>query len=173
MIVINRLAIMAAVFAVAGSIGAADRDAAAQEPPFLREGASSGNLNTVRKAYEDWAAGGTTFFNELLAADVRWTIRGSGPIARTYAGRDSFIREAVTPFGSRLAQPVKPEVRHLLADDDSVIAVWDGKGVARDGKPYENSYVWIFRMSDGKAVEVEAFLDLEPYYDVLRRIPPG
>jgi ketosteroid isomerase-like protein len=42
--------------------------------------------------------------------------------------------------------------------------------VANDGKPYTNSFVWILRMSDGKATEVEAFLDLERYYQVLRRV---
>jgi len=43
--------------------------------------------------------------------------------------------------------------------------------IALDGKPYHNDYVWIFRMRDDTAVEVQAFLDLVPYEDVLRRIP--
>ena len=53
----------------------------------------------------------------------------------------------------------------------SCIAVWDGETIARDGVPYENHYVWVFRLVDGKAIEVEAFLDLDPYYEVLRRVP--
>lgn len=77
----------------------------------------------------------------------------------------------MVPFGTRLERPLVPAVRHLVAQGDLVIAVWDGEGTARDGRPYRNSYVWVFRMRQGKAVEVEAFLDLEPYYDVLRRIP--
>jgi ketosteroid isomerase-like protein len=52
-----------------------------------------------------------------------------------------------------------------------VIAVWDGEAVARDGKRYSNTFVWIFRMQGGKAIAVEAFLDLENYYEVLRRVP--
>jgi ketosteroid isomerase-like protein len=129
------------------------------------------NRTVIRQAFERWAAGGTQFFNEVLSPNIRWTIRGSGPAARTYVGRDVFVREAVTPFASRLRQPLRPTVRHLLAQDDLVIAAWDGVGTAQDNRPYSNSYVWIFRMRDGVASEVEAFLDLIPYYDVLKRIP--
>jgi ketosteroid isomerase-like protein len=129
------------------------------------------NAAIIRQAYARWAAGGTQFFDEVLSPDVRWTIRGSGPAARTYVGREAFLRDAVTPFGSRLKRPLKPTVRHLFTREDLVIAVWDGVGTALDDKPYTNSYVWVFRMRDGRATEVEAFLDLVPYYDVLNRIP--
>ena len=47
----------------------------------------------------------------------------------------------------------------------------DGKAIARDGKRYSNSYVWILRMEGGRAAEVTAFLDLVAYDDVLRRMP--
>jgi ketosteroid isomerase-like protein len=132
---------------------------------------SDSNIQIIRTAFEAWAAGGADFFEDVLAPDVRWTIRGSGPLARTYVGRDEFVREAAAPLTIRLAGPIKPHLRHLLADGDLVVAVFDGSAVARDGKPYENNFVWIFRMKDKKAVEVEAFLDLERYNDVVRRVP--
>jgi ketosteroid isomerase-like protein len=66
---------------------------------------------------------------------------------------------------------VRPTTLQVWADCDRVIAQWEGSGVARDGKDYGNSYAWIFRMQDGKATEVTAFLDLAPYDDILRRIP--
>ena len=62
-------------------------------------------------------------------------------------------------------------VTSLFRIGNVVIAVWDGETTARDGVPYKNTYVWVFRIASGKAVEIEAFLDLEPYYDVLRRVP--
>jgi ketosteroid isomerase-like protein len=132
---------------------------------------SNPNLEIVRAAFEAWAAGGTSFFDDVLSPDVRWTIRGSGQAARTYVGRESFVQEAAAPLTARLAGPIKPAVRHLLADGNLVVAVFDGSAVARDGKPYRNSFVWIFRMKEGKATEVEAFLDLERYNEVLRRVP--
>ncbi|WP_218568055.1 nuclear transport factor 2 family protein [Pseudomonas sp. v388] len=129
------------------------------------------NKQIVNQAFDRWAAGGTTFFSDIVAPDVSWTIKGSGPSAGHFQGRDRFIEQAVRPFVSRLSSPVRPVSKQVWADGDHVVIHWDGKATARDGQPYHNSYAWIFRMQDGKAVEVTAFLDLTPYDDVLRRIP--
>ncbi|CAM3130833.1 ketosteroid isomerase [Pseudomonas floridensis] len=130
-----------------------------------------GNKQRVTEAFDRWAAGGTTFFSDMLWPDVIWTIKGSGPSAGVYRGIDSFVEQAVRPFVSRLSSPVKPVSKRVWADGDHVIIQWDGVGVARDGQAYRNSYAWIFLMRDGKAIEATAFLDLAPYDDVLRRIP--
>lgn len=129
------------------------------------------NKRTVTDAFDRWAQGGTTFFTDLLHDDVVWRIKGSGPSAGEFRGRDVFVDRAVRPFASRLSTPVRPTSVRIFADGDHVIAHWEGSGVARDGKPYANSYAWIMRMQDGKAAEVTAYLDLAPYDDVLRRIP--
>lgn len=129
------------------------------------------NKQTVSTAFDRWAAGGNTFFSEMVAPDVVWTIKGSGPSAGVYRGSEQFIEQAVRPFVSRLSSPIRPISKQVWADGDHVIIQWDGSGMAQDGRTYANSYAWIFRMRDGKAFEVTAFLDLVPYDDVLRRIP--
>ncbi|GFM88849.1 hypothetical protein PSCICO_42480 [Pseudomonas cichorii] len=129
------------------------------------------NKQIVSEAFDRWAAGGNSFFSEMLTPDIIWTIKGSGPSAGVYRGIDPFIEQAIRPFVSRLSRPVRPVSRQIWADGDHVIIQWDGAGVARDGQAYNNSYAWIFHMRNGKAVEVTAFLDLAPYDDVLRRIP--
>jgi ketosteroid isomerase-like protein len=129
------------------------------------------NKQIVTEAFDRWAAGGTTFFSDVLMPDVIWTIKGSSPSAGVYRGLEAFVEQAVRPFISRLSSPVRPVSKQVWADGDHVIINWDGAGVARDGQAYTNSYVWIFHMQNGKAVEVTAFLDLAPYDDVLQRIP--
>lgn len=145
-------------------------DALAQTSPADPPSAEH-NRATVATAFERWAAGGTGFFDELLSPDVMWTIEGSSPSAGTYAGREDLIARAVRPFAARLSAPLRPVATRIFADGDHVIVHWRGEGTAADGAPYANSYAWILRMRDGKAVEVTAFLDLAPYDDVLRRIP--
>lgn len=129
------------------------------------------NHQHVSAAFDRWAAGGTTFFSDMLTPDVVWTIKGSGPSAGEYRGLDAFVAQAVRPFVSRLSSPVRPVRKQIWAAGDHVIIQWDGVGTARDGQAYRNSYAWIFHMRDGKAFEATAFLDLAPYDDVLRRIP--
>ena len=72
---------------------------------------------------------------------------------------------------SSLATPIKPLVNNIWAEGDTVVVHWDGEATAADGKPYRNSYVWVFRMKNRRATEVIAFLDLVPYDDVIERIP--
>lgn len=129
------------------------------------------NKQIVTEAFDRWAAGGTTFFSDVLAPDVVWEIKGSGPSAGVFRGRDVFVEQAVRPFVSRLSTPVRPVSKQVWADGDHVVIQWEGEGVASDGQAYKNSYAWIFHMRDGKAVEVTAYLNLAPYDDVLQRIP--
>ena len=133
--------------------------------------AEARNERIVRQAFGRWAAGGTGFFEELLSPDVVWTIKGSGPSAGVFRGRQAFIERAVTPFAARLSRPIRPTVRDIWSGGGQVVVHWDGEGMARDGRAYRNSYVWIFRMRGGRVAEATAFLDLVPYDDVLRRIP--
>ncbi|MDY0975849.1 nuclear transport factor 2 family protein [Massilia sp. CFBP9012] len=129
------------------------------------------NKEAVSKAFAAWAAGGRTFFDDMLAPNVVWTIKGSSPTARVLRGKQELIDGAVTPLSTRLQRQIRPTIRNLWADGDHVIIEWDGEAVAKDGKPYRNSYLWIFRMQGGRATEVTAYLDLAPYDDVLRRVP--
>lgn len=134
-------------------------------------GTEAHNRQIVEKAFARWASGGAGVFDTLLVNDVVWTIKGSGPSAGTFRGRDEFVARAVRPFLIRLREPVRPVTTRVWADGNHVIVNWDGAGIARDGAAYRNSYVWIFRMTGGKVVEATAFLDLIPYDDVLRRVP--
>lgn len=131
-------------------------------------GDTSRNKAVVRDAFKRWAAGGTRFFDEVLAPDMSWTIVGSGQGSGTYRGRDLFKRDVIAPFGALLATPVRPVVENIWADGDHVIARWSGAATTRAGKPYRNDYVWIFRMRNGRADRVTAFLDLPAFQAVFR-----
>ncbi|MCD1598184.1 nuclear transport factor 2 family protein [Rheinheimera aquimaris] len=128
------------------------------------------NKQFIAQAFQQWADGGGTFFQDVLSTDVIWTIKGTGPAAGIYRGRDVFIEQAVAPFAARLSTFVKPTVNSIWADGKDVIVYWDGAGVAKDGKPYNNSFVWIFKMEQMRAIEVIAFLNLSQYEDVINRV---
>lgn len=151
------------IAALVWSVSSAHADSSATE--------TQRNKEAVGKAFAAWAAGGQTFFDDMLAQDVVWTIKGSSPTAGVHRGKQALIEKAVKPLSTRLQRQIRPTIRHLWADGDRVMIEWDGEAVAKDGKPYRNSYLWIFRMQDGRATEVTAYLDLAPYDDVLRRVP--
>lgn len=140
--------------------------------PETRDAAAeTRNAAIVRAAFEAWRKGGNVFA-ELLAPDFVWIIHGSSSVAGTYRGMDDFVGRASSPLTSRLTGPVVPDVRHIWASGDRVIVRFDGSATTTSGAPYRNQFVWIFRMKDGAAVEVEAFLDLVAYDRVVANNAP-
>lgn len=136
--------------------------------PAQAEGtdASARNEAIVRQAFDNWVDGGNVFA-ELLTPNVSWTIRGSGPVARTYTGIEDFVERGSVPLISRLATPLVPKVHDIWAVGDTVIIRFDGSATTTSGAPYTNQFVWIFRMTGGVVTEAEAFLDLVAYQQVV------
>lgn len=44
--------------------------------------------------------------------------------------------------------------------------LWDGRGIATDGLPYENSYAWFMQVVDGKVIDGTAFYDSISFNDL-------
>ena len=63
-------------------------------------------------------------------------------------------------------------VRSVHADGDTVVAVWDGSGVANDGRPYASSYAWVMRMRDSQVIDGTAFYDSIAFNELWTRVPP-
>jgi uncharacterized protein len=108
----------------------------------------------------------------LLAEEASWTIVGNSDAAKVYPNREAFLAEVIRPFNARMKEGIKPSIRGLFADGDAVIIFFDAAGVARDGKPYNNTYAWFFEMRDGKVVKAAAFFDSLVFNDLWRRVKP-
>lgn len=129
------------------------------------------NKKIVQAAFDAWS-GGTGSVFELLESDARWTIVGNSPVSKTFPSRQAFLDAVIEPFNARLSRRLVPSVRGIYADGDMVIALFDGEAVARDGKPYRNTYTWYLEMREGRIVEVVAFFDTIEFTDLWTRIQP-
>lgn len=129
------------------------------------------NRDLVERAFAAWADGTGTPY-ELLADEVQWTIVGHSDASRTYASRAAFIGEVIEPFGARMSQGLRPTIRQLTTDGDTVIIFFDAAGVAKDGRPYTNTYAWFWEMRDGRVVRAHAFFDSIAFNDLWRRVSP-
>lgn len=127
------------------------------------------NKALIRKGFEQWATGTGNFF-DLLADDMQWIITGSTPLSKTYTGKKQFMEEVIDPLNQRLSRKIVPSLTELYADGNVVIAVWDGKATATDGKPYNASYCWLMEIQHGKITRVTAFLDGIEFAGIMSRI---
>lgn len=130
------------------------------------------NKAAIQQAFDAWREG-TGGPYDLLADDARWTITGNSLAAKTYPSRAAFMREVIHPFNARMSKPLSPTIRRLYAEGDTVVAFFDAAGVARDGRPYANTYAWFLRMQDGRIIEAQAFFDALTFDDFWRRVPPA
>jgi uncharacterized protein len=130
------------------------------------------NKAAVRDRFAAWASGTGSPF-ELLAEDATWTITGRSAASKTYVGREAFLRDVIRPFNARMQAPLKPVVHDIYADGDTVVIFFDASTVARDGKPYTNTYTWYFDMRDGKVVKATAMFDSIEFNDLWSRVQPS
>ena len=129
------------------------------------------NRRAVQTAFDNWRRSAGTVY-DLLASDVKWTNAGTSTVPGIYHSRRDFMDQVVTPFNSRLQTPLVPIVRGLYADGDTVIVLWDGAAIARDGKSYQNTYSWYLTMRNGKIVSAVAVYDSAAFDDLWKRIRP-
>jgi uncharacterized protein len=132
------------------------------------------NREIISRAFAAWQAG-TSYISDVFAPDMVWRIEGHSAASRQYENKQQFVDEVLTPFGARFttSDPFRPvTIRGVFADGDTVIVVWDGRGIANDGQPYENSYVWIMRMADGLVVDGTAFYDSLSFNELWARVKP-
>jgi uncharacterized protein len=132
------------------------------------------NRKTVRRAFEAWQDG-TSAITDVFAPEMVWRIEGHSVASREYANKQEFIDEVLAPFGARFSagERFRPAtIRSIHADGDTVIVLWDGRGIANDGRPYENSYAWFMKLRDGKVVDGTAFYDSISFNDLWTRVAP-
>ena len=133
------------------------------------------HARTRARAFEAWRQG-TGAVTSVFAPGMIWRIEGHSAASQEYGSRQQFIDEVLTPFGARFttSEPFRPvTIRSVFADGNTVIVVWDGRGIATDGQPYENSYVWIMKLNDGQVIDGTAFYDSISFNDLWARVKPA
>ena len=133
------------------------------------------NRDIIRQAFDAWRQGAGPI-TDVFAPGMVWRIEGHSAASKEYSSNQQFVDEVLAPFGARFtaSEPFHPvTTRAIYPDDDTVVVVWDGRGVANDGQPYENSYVWIMKLTDGQVVDGTAFYDSIAFNDLWQRVAPG
>jgi len=120
-------------------------------------------MGASRKIVEQvFAALGEGDARPLVSAmrdDVRWTVAGSAPWARTYDGRKAVVEELFATLSARMAGRIRTIPERIVADGDVVVVEARGTNTTVDGEPYENRYCFVIRVEDGKLAEITEYMD--------------
>ncbi|KYK60568.1 uncharacterized protein DCS_01705 [Drechmeria coniospora] len=116
------------------------------------------------------------FFTDALVNDVTWTIAGSAhSLAGTRHSIESHADATFKRLGNKLRAPIKFTVTRVIVDAEPDTDGWwatvetVGEATRKNGKPYNNQYVWLTRWNDeGKIAEVRSYFDTMLSEEVLR-----
>jgi len=119
------------------------------------------NRKLVEDSLKGWIGGDRAGFNDLLADDLHWTVIGNSPVSGHYHSKREFLEGAGARMAEKLATPIRPTLRHVIADGIMVALVFEGQATGKNGTDYRQTYCWVLRLEDGKIREGTAYLDTE------------
>ena len=120
---------------------------------------SKENKELVRHIYTEIGKGNHQPFMEAVSKDLIVNVVGTIPVAGTYRGIEE-VGKFIERVMSSLKTPPTIVVDRIIAEDDFVVLEAHGEGgVAKNGKPYNNTYCYVMRLQNDKIVESTEYCD--------------
>ena len=119
------------------------------------------NKKIVLDAYAALNAGDAAGYFERMVDDVRMTFFGTHRMARTFHGKDDFIKNFVPVMREQLDRPAKLQITHVIAEGDQVVVEAQGEARTTDGRDYNNAYCMVLELKNGKITEIREYMDTE------------
>ncbi|HET9102548.1 MAG TPA: nuclear transport factor 2 family protein [Solirubrobacteraceae bacterium] len=124
---------------------------------------STVSANPTRAIVEAYVAalqcGDESAIRDSFTEDAEWTLTGELPLSGTWKGRDVIFEEFL---GGALASyapgSISFEVTELVADGDTAAMEWITRGRSHAGAPYENRYLGLFKIRDGRIASIREYL---------------
>src|SRR5262245_35591440 len=115
--------------------------------------------DAIRSFFDDLMQIRFDALEERLAEDVIFEFPG-----RRFGGRRDGKRRTMTFLRANqrlFTGGLKFHLSWVGVVDDRAVAQWTNEGTTREGIPYSNRGVTVFRLSDDKIVEIQDYLDTE------------
>jgi uncharacterized protein len=135
--------------------------------------AAQENKLVLQRVFAELAEGNGEPFLDALADDARWTVIGSSPWSRTYEGKQVIVDELMRPLFRQFADRYTARATRIVAEDDVVVVEALGRATTKSGKPYNQTYCYVFRLAGGKVCELTEYNDTDLADRVLQVPDPG
>lgn len=107
------------------------------------------SLEGVRRVFAAFLDGDKRALFDVIAADAVWSVPGTAPVSRVYAGRAQ-IFELFRETRRLTGGSYRSELRWALADDDRAVAVYRATGAREDGRRLDIDQVLLVDLEDGR-----------------------
>jgi ketosteroid isomerase-like protein len=117
------------------------------------------NKRLLQDAFAALETGNGQPFVDCMADEFSWVLVGTTPWSGTYTGKAIVRRELFAPLFAQFADRYTNTALRFIAEDDYVVVECQGKVTTRTGKPYNNTYCYVCRFSNGRMVELTEYMD--------------
>ena len=127
----------------------------------------SSNAQLVSDIFEEVAKGNGVPFWEACHDEVVWRTIGTGSWSGEFVGKRTVIDEIFRPLNRVLVERATIPTR-IIDGGDVIVVQALGKNLTRDGRRYDNDYVFVIHFRDGRIARYEEYCDT----DLIARVLP-
>ena len=127
----------------------------------------SPNARLVAAIFDEVAKGNGAPFWDACHDDVVWRTIGEGSWSGEFRGKQTIVDEIFRPLNRVLVERVVTATR-VIDGGDVVVVQARGKALTREGKRYDNDYVFVIQFRDGRIARYEEYCDT----DLIARVLP-
>jgi hypothetical protein len=117
--------------------------------------------DVVTRFFATLSTGDYDAIGEFFDDDSVWKVNDVARDHPEQAGRRAIIEDFLRPVRDGLFEPGHPkiELTRLIAEGPWVVAQGIGSGKLRSGDDYQNSYIYVLRVSGGKVAFLHEYMD--------------
>lgn len=117
------------------------------------------NIAQVKNLFNNLETGESELFFDQVAEDVKWTVMGTHPLARTYNSKQEFISSTFERLNRILREGVLLKVNNIIVQKEIAVVEMESLSTALNGMPFNNTYCWVVKFDDNLIIEVRAYVD--------------
>src|ERR1700722_1770559 len=129
------------------------------------------NKKLMEEIFAGVAVGERGLFLASLADDVTMCVTGQYSWSQTFKGKTSLLHDLYGHLRTLLVEPRRTIPLRFIADGDYVVVEAKGDMVTKGGIRYDNDYCLIYRLENGRIVEIREYLDSTLCERVLGKYP--
>lgn len=127
----------------------------------------SPNAQLVSDVFAEVAKGNGAPFWKACHDDLVWRTIGEGSWSGEFVGKKTITDEIFRPLNHALVERATIPTR-LVDGGDVIVLQARGRNLTRDGRRYDNDYVFVMHFRDGKIARYEEYCDT----DLIERVLP-
>jgi len=120
----------------------------------------SANAQLVSAIFDEVAKGNGAPFWDACHDDVVWRTIGDGSWSGEFVGKQTIIDEVFRPLNRALVERATLPTR-VIDGGDVIVVQARGRNLTRDGKRYDNDYVFVIHFRGDKIARYEEYCDTE------------